>query len=111
MLPLTSRPWRAVAYLLARLPLPAAGIGSALLLLAGRWELALVAVALFAAYVAAAVAAAPGDRRLVALLGRPVVGTTRTGSAAGRRRRAARRCTPSSRRRWPRWISSCSCSG
>jgi signal transduction histidine kinase len=77
-----------VAYLLARLPLPAAGFAVALLPLAGRWPLTLLAVALFAGYIVAGIAAALADRRLVALLRREAVPDPhgeRRGAAATRR--------------------------
>lgn len=70
----SSRPWRSVAYLAARLPLPALG---ALLVLGpifgGGWTGAAIAVPLALAYLAAATIAAPLDRRLVRLLNRPPI--------------------------------------
>ncbi|ADB53019.1 sensor histidine kinase [Conexibacter woesei] len=69
-LPLTARPWRALAYLLVRLPLPAAGALAVLLpIVVGGWIGVAVALPLLVAYVLVAVAAAPAERRAVALLG------------------------------------------
>ena len=66
-------PWRSIAYVAARLPLPATG---ALLVLApfaaGGWAIAL-AVPILLAYLAVATLAAPFERRLVTILGRPPI--------------------------------------
>jgi signal transduction histidine kinase len=72
-LPLSSWPWRAVAYVVARLPLPALGAAVALAPLVGGWSGAAIAVPLLGAYVAAGVALAPVERRVVTVLGRPTV--------------------------------------
>jgi signal transduction histidine kinase len=77
MLPFSSRPWRALAYLVARLPF--AGVGGTLVLVvlfAGLPEAA-IALALLAAFALAGIAAAPLERQLVALLGRPPVPAAR----------------------------------
>ena len=84
-LPLTARPWRALAYLLVRLPLPAAGALAVLLpVVAGGWIGAVLALPLLLAYVLVAVAAAPAERRAVALLGiAPVADPHREPDAPG----------------------------
>ena len=70
-LPLTGRPWRALAYLLARLPLPLAGVLCLVApFAAGAWIGGVaLGLLLLALYVVGAVAAAPAERRAVTLLG------------------------------------------
>src|SRR4051812_19595238 len=72
-LPLSSRPWRAVVYVVARLPLPALAASLALLPLNRGWTGAAIAVGLLLAYVVAGIAFAPAERRLVTVLGRAAV--------------------------------------
>ncbi|RKQ93995.1 signal transduction histidine kinase [Solirubrobacter pauli] len=65
-------PWRSVAYLAARLPLPAVGALLVLLTAGGGWTIAL-AVPILLAYLTAATFAAPFERRLVTILDRPPI--------------------------------------
>lgn len=68
---LSSRPWRSVAYLVARLPLPA--LGAVVVLVPALNGAPLLAPVLLAAYLVAAVLAASFERRLVTLVRRPPV--------------------------------------
>ncbi|MDA0181665.1 histidine kinase [Solirubrobacter phytolaccae] len=69
----SSRPWRAVAYLAARLPIPTLGALFVLApILAGGWAIAL-AVPATLAYLVAATLATPLERRLVTLLDKPPI--------------------------------------
>jgi len=72
---LSSRPWRSLAYVAARLPLPA--LGATLVLVPAFTGRPLLAVPLLVLYLAAAVFAAPFERRLVAILGRRPVDDAR----------------------------------
>ena len=67
------RPWRAVAYLAARLPLPALGALVMVAPFSRGWSGLPIALALGLVYVIASVAAAPVLRRLVTLLDRAAV--------------------------------------
>ena len=70
----SSRPWRAVAYHVARLAVPALGFLAVLVpVLNAGWAGVALAAALLVAYVVVAAFAAPLQRRLVVLLGHDAI--------------------------------------
>ncbi len=74
-LPISSRPWRAAAYLMVRIPLPALAVGGLAISLSNGGELRWLAVGLpvLTTYAVLIVVTAGIERRAVTLLGQPEI--------------------------------------